>query len=68
MIIVAERAAGAGRAEPGPIIEVLRAAVSRRHALPVADIRLVQAGAIPRTTSGKIARRACRQQYLENRL
>lgn len=68
LVIVAERAAGAGRAEPGPIIEVLRAAVSRRHALPVTDIRLVQAGAIPRTTSGKIARRACRQQYLDNRL
>ncbi|AMT73036.1 fatty acyl-AMP ligase [Mycobacteroides immunogenum] len=66
LVIVAERAAGAGRAESGPIVDALRAAVSRRHALSVADVRLVQAGAIPRTTSGKIARRACRQQYLNN--
>jgi acyl-CoA synthetase (AMP-forming)/AMP-acid ligase II len=68
LVIVAERAAGAGRAEPGPIVEAIRAAVSRRHALPIADVQLVQAGAIPRTSSGKIARRACRQEYLDNKL
>jgi acyl-CoA synthetase (AMP-forming)/AMP-acid ligase II len=63
LVIVAERAPGAGKAEPGPIVEAIRAAVSRRHALAVADIRLVAAGAIPRTTSGKLARRACRAEY-----
>jgi fatty-acyl-CoA synthase len=30
----------------------------------VADVRFLPAGAIPRTTSGKLARRACRAQYL----
>jgi fatty-acyl-CoA synthase len=30
----------------------------------VADVRLLKAGAIPRTTSGKLARLACRTQYL----
>jgi fatty-acyl-CoA synthase len=30
----------------------------------VADVRFVQAGVIPRTTSGKLARRACRSEYL----
>jgi fatty acid CoA ligase FadD32 len=68
LVIVAERAAGAGRAEPGPIVDAIRAAVSRRHTLPIADVQLVQAGAIPRTTSGKIARQACRQEYLNNKL
>ncbi|MGH3724910.1 MAG: fatty acyl-AMP ligase [Mycobacterium sp.] len=68
LIIVAERAAGAGRAEPGPIVDAIRAALSRRHTLAVADVQLVQAGAIPRTSSGKIARRACRQEYLDNKL
>ncbi|ALR13445.1 fatty-acid--CoA ligase [Mycobacteroides saopaulense] len=68
LVIVAERAAGAGRAEPAPIVEAIRAAVSRRHTLPVADVQLVQAGAIPRTSSGKIARRACRQNYLNGKL
>ncbi|GKT19713.1 Long-chain-fatty-acid--AMP ligase FadD32, partial [Aduncisulcus paluster] len=40
LVIVAERAAGAGRAEPGPIVDAIRAAVSRRHTLPVADYLL----------------------------
>lgn len=68
LVIIAERGPGAGKADPEPIIEAIRAAVSRQHALPVADIRLVAAGAIPRTTSGKLARRACRADYLAGAL
>lgn len=68
LVIVAERAAGAGRADPAPVIADIRAAVSRTHALPVADVQLVAAGTIPRTTSGKLARRACREEYLAGRL
>ena len=30
------------------------------------DIRFVPAGAIPRTTSGKLARQACRTRYLSS--
>ena len=68
LVVVAERAAGAGRADPAPVIADIRAAVSRTHALPVADVQLVAAGTIPRTTSGKLARRACREEYLAGRL
>lgn len=68
VVIVAERAAGSGRVDPGPIAEQLRAAVSRRHAVPVAEVKFVAAGTIPRTTSGKLARRACRDRYLEGAL
>lgn len=64
LVIVAERAAGSGRAEPGPIVEAIRAAVARRHQVRAADIRMVAAGVIPRTTSGKLARNACRTEYL----
>ncbi|MBV8967273.1 MAG: AMP-binding protein, partial [Mycobacteriaceae bacterium] len=64
VVIVAERAAGTGRDDPQPAIEAITAAVARRHGLSVADVALVPAGAIPRTTSGKVARRACRDQYL----
>ncbi|MGH3722669.1 MAG: fatty acyl-AMP ligase [Mycobacterium sp.] len=64
LVIVAERAPGSGRAEQSPVIDAIRAAISRQHALPVADVRLVAAGAIPRTTSGKLARGACRTEYL----
>lgn len=67
LVIVAERAVGAGHADPRPAVDAIRAAVSRRHGLPVADIVLVAAGSIPRTTSGKLARRACRGQYLSGK-
>ena len=63
-MVVAERAAGAGRAEQAPVVEAIRAAISRQHGLAVADVRWCLAGAIPRTTSGKFARRACRTEYM----
>ena len=56
--------AGAGKAEPGPVVEAIRAGCPVATPLPIADVRLVAAGAIPRTTSGKLARRACRAEYL----
>jgi fatty acid CoA ligase FadD32 len=34
----------------------------------VRDVLLVQAGSIPRTSSGKISRRACRAAYLDGSL
>ncbi len=64
LVIVAERAPGAGRADGQPVREAIHAAVSRHHALSASDVKLVAAGAIPRTTSGKLARRACRAEYL----
>jgi fatty-acyl-CoA synthase len=64
LVIVAERASGTGRADPAPAAEAIRTAVARRHHITVADVCFVPAGAIPRTTSGKLARRACRAQYL----
>ena len=60
LVIIAERAAGTSRADPQPAIEAIEAAVSRRHGLTVSDVRFLPAGAIPRTTSGKLARQACR--------
>lgn len=67
VVVVAERAAGAGRTDPDQIAEIVRAAVSRAHHLPIADLRMVAAGTIPRTTSGKLARNACRTEYLAGR-
>jgi acyl-CoA synthetase (AMP-forming)/AMP-acid ligase II len=68
VIIVAERAPHANRADLQSVINAIRAAVSRRNGLPVSDVLLVAAGTIPRTTSGKLARRACRAQYLKGEL
>ena len=63
LVIVAERAAGVRRTDQAPVAAVVRAAVSREHQVRVADFLLVAAGTIPRTTSGKLARSACRAEY-----
>ncbi len=68
LVIVAERAAGTSRDDPQPAIEAIKAAVRHRHGLTASDVRLLPAGAIPRTTSGKLARLACRTQYLDGTL
>ncbi|MGH3960856.1 fatty acyl-AMP ligase [Mycobacterium sp.] len=68
LVIIAERAAGTGRADLQPAIEAIRAAVAHRHGLIASEVRFLPAGAIPRTTSGKLARRACRAQYLSGAL
>jgi acyl-CoA synthetase (AMP-forming)/AMP-acid ligase II len=64
LVVVAERAAGVGRTDLDGVAAAVRAAISREHQVRVADIRLVAAGTIPRTTSGKLARNACRAEYL----
>ncbi|MDF3335813.1 fatty acyl-AMP ligase [Mycolicibacterium septicum] len=68
LVVIAERAAGTNRADPQEAVEAIRAAVADRHGLTVADLRFLPAGAIPRTTSGKLARVACRGEYLEGTL
>ncbi|HOB50274.1 MAG TPA: fatty acyl-AMP ligase [Mycobacterium sp.] len=68
LVVVAERAPGTARADARPAIEAIRTAVFRRHRIEPADVVLVPAGAIPRTTSGKLARRACRAEYLDGSL
>jgi fatty acid CoA ligase FadD21 len=42
-------------------------AVSNAHGLNVGDLVLVAAGSIPTTTSGKIRRAACAEQYVQDR-
>ena len=64
LVIVAERATGLGRSDPAAAAEAVTAAVLQRHRATVSDVRIVPAGTIPRTTSGKLARRACRDAYL----
>ncbi|AKS31234.1 long-chain-fatty-acid--AMP ligase FadD32 [Mycolicibacterium goodii] len=68
LVIVAERAPGAHKLEIGPITDDIRAAIAVRHGVTVRDVLLTAAGAIPRTSSGKIGRRACRAAYLDGTL
>lgn len=68
LVLVAERAPGAGKADPAPIAESVRKAISEAHGVHAQDVLLVPAGSIPRTSSGKIARRATRKEYIDGTL
>ncbi|TFV55113.1 fatty-acid--CoA ligase [Mycobacterium sp. PS03-16] len=68
LVIVGERAPGAHKLDMGPIADDIRAAIAVRHGVTVRDVLLTPAGAIPRTSSGKIGRRACRSAYLDGSL
>lgn len=68
LVIVAERAPGTHKLDPQPIADDVRAAIAVRHGVTVRDLLLVQAGTVPRTSSGKIGRRACRAAYIDGSL
>ncbi|MCH9732872.1 MAG: fatty-acid--CoA ligase, partial [Actinomycetia bacterium] len=64
LVVVAERAAGTARIDLSSGIDAIKNSVLDGHGVPVIDVRIVPAGSIPRTTSGKLARHACRTAYL----
>jgi acyl-CoA synthetase (AMP-forming)/AMP-acid ligase II len=55
-------------ADAAPQIESIRAAIARDHELHADDVVLLRPGGAPKTSSGKIRRRACRDAYLEGSL
>jgi|GEM_PF-4326378 len=57
--------------DPGQLDELaatVRRAVIEGHELQVYGIELLRRGSLPKTSSGKVQRRACRAAYLEGRL
>lgn len=50
------------------VIDAVRRAVTSEHELPPDAVILVRAGSIPKTSSGKIQRRACRDDFLGGEL
>ena len=68
LVIVGERAPGSHKMDMAPVADAIRAAIAVRHGVTVRDVLLTPAGAIPRTSSGKIGRRACRAAYLDGSL
>jgi amino acid adenylation domain-containing protein len=56
------------KSEAQSVVESIREAVSQEHEVQVYAVALVRAGTIPKTSSGKIQRRACRQLFLEGGL
>ena len=62
MAEVAPEAAG----ESEKITDLIRAAIAEAHDLSLHDVVLVHTGTIPKTSSGKIQRRASRAAYLDS--
>jgi 8-amino-7-oxononanoate synthase/acyl carrier protein len=56
------------RAEAAQVIGAIRRDVAREHELVVDSIVLVRAGSIPKTSSGKSQRHACRDAFLDRSL
>jgi len=46
----------------------MRSAVSEEHDLHISSIIFIKAGSLPKTSSGKVQRRACREELLRGRL
>ncbi|MGW0039609.1 long-chain-fatty-acid--AMP ligase FadD32 [Gordonia sp. NPDC003376] len=67
LVIVAERGPGK-KTDPQEIADTVRASIAQRHGVMARDILLVPAGSIPRTSSGKIARRATKAAYIDGSL
>ncbi|HYL05471.1 MAG TPA: fatty acyl-AMP ligase [Thermoanaerobaculia bacterium] len=66
-----ERTADDAPLDPGSveaIADAVRQAVAEQHAAQVQQVVLLRAGTIPKTSSGKIQRRACRAALLAGRL
>ncbi|SDJ50601.1 Acyl-CoA synthetase (AMP-forming)/AMP-acid ligase II [Actinokineospora alba] len=63
-VVLAERAKAVNGVDPDEVAAAVRAAVARAHGLALREVRLVEPEELPRTTSGKISRSACRTRYL----
>ena len=60
------RARGDAR-DPEEVAEAIRAAVAEEHEVQVHEVVLVRAGDVPKTSSGKVQRRACRARLPRGR-
>jgi len=64
LVVVAELDRQHRNADQDRIIRAVRQAVAEEHDLRVGDVWLVEPGGVPKTSSGKIQRHACRANYL----
>ncbi|MFE1246402.1 fatty acyl-AMP ligase [Streptomyces sp. NPDC058735] len=69
LVVVAEhvRECAVDGATADEVTQAVRSAVAARHGVAVRDVVLVPPGSVPQTTSGKVARGACRDQYAAGR-
>jgi polyketide synthase 12 len=63
-LVVVQEVERPAKLDAEEVITAIRQAVAREHELEVHAVVLLKPGAIPKTSSGKIQRHACRQGYL----
>lgn len=68
LVIVYEVTRQGRQADVNEVAAAIRQAVAEKHDLQVFAVVLVKPMSIPKTSSGKIQRRACRNSFLENSL
>ncbi len=68
LVIVQEVTRQNRQPDVNEVVSAIRQAVSEKHDLQVFAIVLVKPMSIPKTSSGKIQRRACKNAFLENTL
>jgi acyl-CoA synthetase (AMP-forming)/AMP-acid ligase II len=68
VVVVQEIDRRARNADVSKLARDIRREVSRRHELRLHEILFLQSGALPKTTSGKVQRYACRERYLAGTL
>ncbi|MCT7967818.1 AMP-binding protein [Laspinema sp. D1] len=66
LVIAAEVERGAIKnLDTDEVFRSIRSSVAEHHELPVYGVLLLKTGSIPKTSSGKIQRHACRQYFME---
>lgn len=66
LVVVQEVKRGTSQSDMPAILTAIRRAVWQEHELSVRAILLVKPNSVPKTSSGKIQRHACRAGYLED--
>src|SRR5215217_148346 len=67
-LVVVQEVSNHSQSDLHSVIETIRSVVSTTHEVHVYAVVLIRKGTIPKTTSGKIRRRACREQFLKGSL
>lgn len=68
VVVLAELRHGSPADEPATLADRIRAHVYRRHEIAIDALGFVRPGALARTSSGKLMRFRCRQDFVESRL
>jgi hypothetical protein len=68
VVVVQELERRRQEAEQEGVLGAIRQAVAEQHEVPLAAVLLLRAGAIPKTSSGKVQRHACHDAFLAGTL